>query len=158
MTQIIQMISIACVFLYISSQREPHCDIVGFHHRLIPLEMFKDPNKTLDQLVQETHNLGFGTTDCAKPMIWARKHHKEYDAFIIYTDSETNMHRIPPYVALEKYREVMNIPTAKLIVVGMSSAYDFSISRPDDMHMLDVVGFDPDTPEMISEFLVGGLE
>ena len=151
------MISIACVFLYISSQREPHCDIVGFHHRLIPLEMFKDPNKTLDQLVQETHMLGFGTTDCAKPMIWARKRHKEYDAFIIYTDSETNTHRIPPYAALDKYRDVMSMPTAKLVVVGMT-AQDLSIARPDDLHMLDVVGFDPDTPKMIREFLVGDLE
>ena len=119
--------------------------------------MFKDPNKNLRQLVWETHHMGFGATDCAKPMIWARKQRKEYDAFIIYTDSETNMHRVPPHAALDKYREVMNIPTAKLVVVGMTAQH-FSIARPDDLHMLDVVGFDPDTPEMIREFLVGGLE
>ena len=119
--------------------------------------MFEDPTKTLEQLVDETHRLGFGLTDCSKPMTWARKHKKEYDAFIIYTDSETNSHRIPPYAALDKYREAMNMPAAKLVVVGMAP-YDFSIARPDDLHMLDVVGFDPDTPEMIREFLVGGLE
>ena len=130
---------------------------MGFHHKLIPLEMFKDPSKTLDQLVQETHALGFGTTDCSKPMTWARKHGKEYDAFIIYTDSETNSHSVPPFAALDKYRKTMNIPTAKLIVVGMS-AYDFSIALPNDLHMLDVVGFDPNTPDMIREFLDGGLE
>ena len=82
---------------------------------------------------------------------------QEYDAFIIYTDSETNSHRIPPYATLQKYREAMNIPTAKLVVVGMN-ATGFTIARPDDMHMLDVTGFDPDTPEMIREFLVGGLD
>ena len=82
---------------------------------------------------------------------------QEYDAFIIYTDSETNMHRIPPYAALEQYRKAMNIPTAKLVVVAMNTL-GFTIARADDMHMLDVIGFDPDTPEMIRDFLVGGLD
>ncbi|KAK7110605.1 RNA-binding protein RO60-like [Littorina saxatilis] len=147
----------ATLMAMVTFRREPNCDIVGFHSKLIPLEMFKDENKTLDQLVSETHRLGFGSTDCSKPMTWARKHGKEYDAFIIYTDSETNSHRVPPYAALDKYRQTMNIPTAKLVVVGMSP-HDFSIARPDDLHMMDVVGFDSDTPGMISEFLNGGLE
>jgi 60 kDa SS-A/Ro ribonucleoprotein len=138
-------------------QAETNCDIVGFHNKLVPLEVFKDRSKKLEQLVDETHRLGFGTTDCSKPMTWARKHRKEYDAFIVYTDSETNSHRIPPHAALEKYRQRMNIPTAKLIVVGMTSS-NFTIAKPDDLHMLDVVGFDRDTPDMIREFIMGGFE
>lgn len=147
----------ATVMAMVTLRAETNCDIVGFHHKLVPLEMFKDRSKTLSQLVDETHALGFGTTDCSKPMLWAHNHGKEYDAFIVYTDSETNSHRIPPYAALLKYRRAMNIPTAKLIVVGMTAS-NFTIAQPDDLHMLDVVGFDTDTPDMITEFVRGGLE
>lgn len=139
-------------------QREPSCEVVGFNNQLQTLDhIFKDDTKTVEELVQATSMLGFGMTDCSKPMTWARKHNKEFDAFIIYTDSETNSHSIPPWAALQKYRNKMNKPTAKLIVVGMSS-FDFTIARPDDVHMLDVVGFDPDTPDMIREFILGNLE
>lgn len=147
----------ATVMSMVTLRSEPNCDIVGFHNRLIPLEMFKDRSKNLSQLIGETSRLGFGMTDCSKPMIWARKKQKSYDAFIIYTDSETNSQRIPPFMALEKYREKMNIPNAKLIVVGMTTS-NITIAQPNDLHMLDVVGFDPETPEIIREFLTGGVE
>ncbi|XP_076437482.1 RNA-binding protein Ro60-like isoform X3 [Babylonia areolata] len=141
----------------VTVRTEPHCDIVGFHHRLIPLEIFRDPNKTLGQLVEETDRLGFGSTDCSKPITWALKHRKEYDAFIIYTDSETNCHKIPPYHALLHYRQAMNKPSAKLIVVGMKTN-NVTVADPNDMHMLDIVGFDPDTPELIRDFLMGEIQ
>ena len=53
--------------------------------------------------------------------------------------------------ALRAYRERMGIP-AKLVVVGMTSN-GFSIADPDDAGMLDVVGFDTATPQVISEFV-----
>ena len=46
----------------------------------------------------------------------------------------------------------MNIP-AKLIVVGMM-ATDFSIADPDDGGMLDVVGFDIATPQIMHDFIL----
>ncbi|KAK7486246.1 hypothetical protein BaRGS_00022569 [Batillaria attramentaria] len=147
----------ATLMAMVTARREPHCDFVGFHTKLIELNMFRDTSKKLDQLVHETHHLGFGSTDCSKPMTWARHKQKEYDAFIIYTDSETNTHRTPPWLALQKYREKMNIPNAKLIVVAMSG-YPFTIAKPDDINMLDCVGFDTETPEIIREFLTGTLE
>ena len=57
--------------------------------------------------------------------------------------------------ALEQYRQKFGIP-AKLIVVGMTSN-GFSIADPNDAGMLDVVGFDTATPNIISEFAVGSL-
>nr|KAG5699012.1 hypothetical protein BaRGS_025406 [Batillaria attramentaria] len=147
----------ATLMAMVTVKSEPHCDIVGFHTKLVPLNMFKNPAKKLEDLVYETHMLGFGATDCSKPMTWARHKQKEYDAFIIFTDSETNTHRTPPWLALQKYRDKMNIPNAKLIVVGLSACH-FSIAKPDDINMLDVVGFDTDTPDIIREFLMGSLE
>ena len=45
---------------------------------------------------------------------------------------------------------------ARLIVVGMGSN-GFTIANPDDAGMLDVVGFDTTTPELISGFAAGTL-
>jgi 60 kDa SS-A/Ro ribonucleoprotein len=46
----------------------------------------------------------------------------------------------------------MGISAVKLIVVGMM-ANGFSIADPDDGGMLDVVGFDTATPQLIGDFI-----
>ena len=53
--------------------------------------------------------------------------------------------------ALRDYRQALGIP-AKLIVVGMV-ANSFSIADPSDGGMLDVVGFDTATPQLMSDFV-----
>jgi 60 kDa SS-A/Ro ribonucleoprotein len=53
--------------------------------------------------------------------------------------------------ALRQYREQMGIP-AKLIVVGMVSN-GFTLADPSDGGMLDVVGFDTATPQLMSDFV-----
>lgn len=92
-----------------------------------------------------------GGTDCALPMIHARVSQLDVDGFIIYTDNETWAGGVHPHVALRQYNEAMG-KNAKLIVVGMTST-NFSIAKQDDPNMLDVVGFDTATPELISAFL-----
>ena len=54
-----------------------------------------------------------------------------------------------------QYRDKMGIP-AKMIVVGMISN-GFTIADPDDAGMLDVVGFDTAVPQLMSDFVVGGV-
>lgn len=110
------------------------------------------PRQRLDNVVKLTDNLNFGATDCALPMLWALKNKVEADAFVIYTDSETWAGQIHPTQALQMYRNKMGI-AAKLIVVGMVSN-GFSIADPNDAGMLDVVGFDLNTPNLISNFIV----
>ena len=102
----------------------------------------------------------FGGTDCALPMIYALKHKIKADVFVVYTDSETWAGNIHPVQALREYRQRMGIP-AKLVVVGMITN-GFSIADPNDAGMLDVVGFDTATPQLMSDFAalintVGGL-
>lgn len=94
----------------------------------------------------------FGGTDCALPMIDAKKQGIDVDCFIVYTDSETWHGRVHPYQALVNYRQKTGID-AKLIVVGMTSN-GFSIANPDDAGMLDVVGFDASVPQMIRDFVL----
>jgi 60 kDa SS-A/Ro ribonucleoprotein len=108
------------------------------------------PRQRLDDVVRQTAGLPFGGTDCALPMVEALKHRWEIDVFVVYTDSETWAGGIHPVQALRDYRAKMGIP-AKLVVVGMASN-GFSIADPEDAGMLDVVGFDAATPELIADF------
>ena len=88
-------------------------------------------------------------------MLYAQQQEKEIDTFVIYTDSETWAGDIHPVQALAEYRRASGIP-ARLVVVGMV-ANGFSIADPNDPGMLDVVGFDTATPQLISEFVKGSL-
>lgn len=98
----------------------------------------------------------FGATDCALPMIWAKENKKEFDVFVVYTDCETYFGDVHPYQALRDYREAMNIPDAKLIVMGMT-ATNFTIADPEDAGMMDIVGFDSAVPTLINDFVTGKL-
>lgn len=139
----------ALALVTLNAEREAH--VVGFSHQLMPLKL--KPTMRLEQAIHYMDNLPFGATDCALPMLWALQNRIEADAFVIYTDSETWWGDVYPAEALWRYREAMGIP-ARLVVVGML-ANPFSIAHPDDAGMLDVVGFDPNTPRAISEFVQG---
>jgi 60 kDa SS-A/Ro ribonucleoprotein len=108
------------------------------------------PRERLDDVVKRISELAFGGTDCALPMLEALKHQWPVDLFVIYTDSETWAGKVHPSQALRQYRERTGIP-AKLVVVGMASN-GFSIADPSDGGMLDVVGFDTATPQVIADF------
>ena len=120
----------------------------GFPSGLTTLDI--SPRQRLDDVVERTAKLPFGGTDCALPMVEARKHRWKVEVFVVYTDSETWAGKIHPAQALREYREAMGIP-AKLVVVGMASNA-FTIADPDDAGMLDVVGFDAAAPQLIADF------
>jgi 60 kDa SS-A/Ro ribonucleoprotein len=93
------------------------------------------------------------------PMLYAQAQaqalEREIDTFVIYTDSETRAGDVHPVQALRDYRRSSGID-ARLVVVGMVSN-GFSIADPSDPGMLDVVGFDTATPQLISDFARGAL-
>uniref|UniRef100_A0A914DGR6 VWFA domain-containing protein n=1 Tax=Acrobeloides nanus TaxID=290746 RepID=A0A914DGR6_9BILA len=98
----------------------------------------------------------FGSTDCSLPMVWATEKKKEFDVFMVFTDNETYAGKVKPYEALRQYRKKLNIPDAKLVVVGMT-ATNFTIADPSDPGMLDVVGFDSAVPELVRSFVLGQI-
>jgi len=155
----------------VTAATEPRCEIVGFyagrngwkagkrqqwylgHDGLTRLAI--SPRQRLDDAVKAVSDLPFGATDCALPMLYAQAKGKEIDTFVIYTDSETWFGDVHPAQALEDYRRASRIP-ARLVVVGMVSN-GFSIADPNDPGMLDVVGFDTATPQLISGFARGAV-
>lgn len=135
----------------VTASVEPTYSIMAFSQGFIPLDI--SPKQRLDDVVRTMSHLPFNATDCSVPMLWALKNGVKADAFCVYTDSETNgtygsMH---PVQALNLYRQATGIP-AKLIVVGMTST-QFTIADGNDRGMLDVVGFDTATPQVISSFI-----
>ncbi len=125
----------------------------GYTDGLTPLAL--SPRQRLDDVVKTVSDLPFGGTDCALPMLYAQAREREVDAFVIYTDSETWAGEIHPVQALQDYRRASGID-ARLVVVGMVSN-GFSIADPTDPGMLDVVGFDTATPQLVSDFARGAL-
>jgi 60 kDa SS-A/Ro ribonucleoprotein len=119
---------------------------------ITPLDI--SPRQRLDDVVRAVGRQDWGGTDCSLPMQWAESKGKEFDAFYVYTDNETWAGSIHPSEALVKYRNRSQIHDAKLVVVGMV-ANGFSIADPNDAGMLDVVGFDTATPNVMSQFVAG---
>jgi len=155
----------------VTAATEPHYETVGFfagkggwkshtksqwgfgEQGLTPLPI--SPRQRLDDVVKTMSDLPFGGTDCSLPMLYAQAHEREVDAFVIYTDSETWAGDLHPVQALRDYRQASGID-ARLVVVGMVSN-GFTIADPADPGMLDVVGFDTATPQLISDFVRGAL-
>jgi 60 kDa SS-A/Ro ribonucleoprotein len=156
----------AAAMALVSMKTEPDCMVGGFtagrngwnHDADVrdvsgfkPLHIGK--GQRLDDVVRYTEHLAFGATDCSLPMRWAMENGLAFDAFLIYTDNETWAGPQHPSEALREYRRKTGID-AKLAVVAMTST-GFTIADPNDAGMLDVVGFDTATPDVISAFVRG---
>src|SRR6266446_3232739 len=105
----------------------------------------------LDSVIEKVRSIPMGGTDCALPMVWARRNKLALSGFITYTDSETWAGNIHPAQALRQYRDEF-VGNAKAVVVGMTSN-GFTLADPNDCGMLDVVGFDTSVPTVIANFV-----
>jgi 60 kDa SS-A/Ro ribonucleoprotein len=128
---------------------EPSYYTYGFCSSMVDLGLHDA--MSLNEVLKKTSGLTFGRTNCAQPMIHALKMKMDVDTFIVITDNETWAGSVQPVQALQQYREKMNKPNAKLIVLATSSN-KFTIADPKDLGMLDVAGFDASVPQIISEF------
>lgn len=160
----------AAAMALVTQAREPNVTMVGFSAdpaasrrgayggqwggttSLTPLTI--SARQRMDDVVKAMRAIPMGGTDCALPMLYAVQQKLPIDTFVIYTDNETWAGAIHPVQALRDYRAAMGI-NAKLVVVGMT-ATEFSIADPQDIGMLDVVGFDTATPNLITQFVGEG--
>lgn len=145
---------LSAAMMMLTLRRDPCCQVVAFSTRLLPLDIKKDWG--LGQVISYIETIPTGHTDCSLPMLWAKEQEKQYDAFIIYTDSETWWSATQPAKALRQYREASGIQNAKLATVAMTSG-NFSLADPADLNMMDVVGFNSETPLILQEFIEGKL-
>lgn len=149
----------------VTASVEPSYQIVGFtsdsrggwgYRRETELtELNISPRQRLDDAVREVSKHNFGRTDCAMPMKWARENAKHFDGFAVYTDNETYDGTPHAAQALANYRRETGL-ASRLAVLGTASN-GFTIADPNDPGMLDVVGFDAATPNIIGEFFSAKL-
>jgi 60 kDa SS-A/Ro ribonucleoprotein len=138
----------AAAMAMVTARTESDYVVRAFTGKLQKLDI--TPRQRLDDVLKATSSLPFGSTDCALPMVDAKKHRIPIDVFVVYTDSETWFGKVHPAQALKDYRQTMGID-AKLVVVGMV-ANRFTIADPDDPGMLDIVGFDTAAPTILRDF------
>lgn len=132
------------------ARTEPNYEIVGFASTLKDLGI--TANTSLSQAMSKVQNHNFGATNPGLLMQSAKSTGAE--SFIVITDNEVNSGNHPSTL-LKKYRNETGI-NAQLIVMGMT-ATNFSIADPLDRGMLDVVGFDTNTPKVVSDFMSGKI-
>lgn len=142
----------AAAMMMVTARVEEIFEVVAFAKDISELPIKAED--TLSDVIGKCQNHFFSGTDCARPMMYAMEKKKQFDVFIVYTDSETYYGNIHPSEAIKRYREYAKIPDAKLIVAGMASN-SFSIADPNDRFMMDIVGFDSAAPQAIECFVNG---
>jgi 60 kDa SS-A/Ro ribonucleoprotein len=121
------------------------------HGHVTPLPL--SARQRLDDVVRMTSSLPFGPTDCSLPMLVATQEKWDIDLFEVYTDNETWAGSIHPAQALRQYRQQSGIDSRLAVVAMVSNG--FTIADPLDSGMLDVVGFDTATPDLLAGFAAG---
>lgn len=137
----------------VAARTERNYMTMGFAHNFRDLEI--SPRMRLDSVVKATQSHSFGGTDCAIPVQYALKNGIPVESFEIYTDNETWYGQEHTSEALKRYRRETGIP-AVMTSIGMT-ANDSSVADPNDAGMLDVVGFDTATPNIVAEFIKGNV-
>lgn len=132
----------------------PGSAVMAFSHTFVALPITAESD--LNDVLAITHHLPFESTDCSLPMRWAQEQNIQADAFVVFTDNETNYGHVSPADALREYRRVMRVPEAKLVVFATANT-PFTIADPNDEHMLDMAGLDSNTPAVMSDFLADKL-
>lgn len=107
---------------------------------------------TFNDVFTATQRSDWGMTDISKGILHAKQFHQLYDGFVVITDNDVNS-GIKPSLALQQYRDAMNVP-AKMAIVA-TQLNSLSIADPSDKYMMDFCGFDSHLPKLLQEFLGG---
>ena len=134
---------------------EPDVKVGAFSSSFLWLDLKK--TDTIDDVIQKTQRLPFLSTDCSLPIKKALAENLQVDAFVIITDNENNPGSGNPSALLEQYRKKHGRDT-KLVCICVQGSYNTkTIGDPNDPNILEISGFDADTPEIISQFLTGKI-
>lgn len=144
----------AAAMMLVSMKADNQRDFFAFSHELTCLQLPEDGRLT--SLINQVTGLSFGLTDASLPFEYALKNQLDYDAVIVYTDSETYAGRRHVDTVLKEYAKQVGHPV-KLVVVGMTST-GFTIGDPNNPDILNVSGMDANVPGLVSDFIAGRLD
>lgn len=115
-------------------------------------ELSISPRERLDD-VMKRYNSSYGGTDCSLPLELASSRKWDVDAIEIITDNETWAGGTHVFQAVESFRQKHN-PNLRFVDVAMT-ATDSQLSKTADPLSLEVVGFDANVPQVVSQFISG---
>lgn len=139
----------SAVMAMVTLRQSPFAEVYGFSHRFVDLGI--DASDSLGEVMRKTSDQNFGATDCSLPMRYAREQSKRFDAFCVYTDSETwGFENVDD--ELRRYREKSGIHDAKLSVVA-SVANEITIGNPNDANILNICGMSIAAPKVMERFI-----
>ena len=156
----------ACMAM-VFARKEPIYHVIGFAHKLVELNITK--NDSLNSVCKEVKK-GGGGTDCALPMLYADSKNLDVEGIIMLTDNVTWYGSVHPTRAFNNYiskrsgqaggykkgspshESKLKAANAKLAVISMT-ATDETITQSNNASMLDVVGFDTATPQLVNDFI-----
>ncbi|XP_063399669.1 RNA-binding protein RO60-like [Mytilus trossulus] len=124
--------------------------VVAFADKIMCLPM--DQNTSLLEAIKMFCLPFGGGIDCTLPIKWAVETKTKFDAFVVFTGSESFSGNIHFVEALKGYRIITDNEDVRVVVVGMSQN-EFSIADPCDPRMLNIVGFDKNALKTIQNFL-----
>ncbi len=136
----------------------PNSTIMGFDHRMVPLNITGDDKPAA--VLSKMGGWAGGRTDCSLPMREALGLHQRssrvvFDAFVCITDNETWCGPAHATEALAAYRSKVN-KNARLAVLAMTPT-GHSIADPRDPKQLDLVGMDGSMPSLLNDFVSGAV-
>ncbi len=149
--------AIAQVFMRSADQYVIH----GFDTRIIDLrinarssfaEVLRAVRSSFAEVLRAVKR-GGGGTDIAAPVLYATQEKIPVDAFVLLTDQESWAGPIHVAEAMKRYRRKMGID-AKCAVLAMT-AVKYSVADPQDDGMMDFVGVDASTPQLVADFIKG---
>ena len=141
---------VAAAMALVTLNVEENAAVYGFATTLVELPI--SPKMRLKDVLRETSNRSFGSTNPGALIEKALKDNLPVETFIVITDNEVNTGR-HVFQLLQKYRKQTGIP-ARMIVLGVT-ATEFSIADPNDPLSLDIAGFDSAAPQLIADFSRG---
>lgn len=145
----------AAVMAMLIARTEQNYHMIAFAGEPLLIDIQKtDSLATVCKKLSKIH-AGF-FTDCSLPMIYAKEHKLDVDAFVVLTDNETFYGKIHPSVALSNYRKSLRKPEAKHAVVAFT-ATECTIADPKDPNTMDFVGLDASIPVVLRNFILGEI-
>lgn len=164
---------IATLMGLVTFEVEPNAQVIGFCDSLFEPKLKK--GMRLKDAVEAMKKGPSGGTYCSLPVRDAMARGERYDAFAFYTDSETFDGRSGIWVRqrywtpvdyqhpvddtftnyLDTYRQRVGRSTRSIVVA--CAANDFSLNDPLDPLGLDIAGFSPDVPALVSSFTAGRI-
>jgi len=144
----IRLCEATAVLAMAAIRQESEALIYGFADTLRELGINR--NDTLEAAARKALDQNWGRTDCAQPAVWAARNMIPLDLIGVLTDNKSWTGEEHVTTALQKLRAAVNRPVRQ-IVVGMT-ATDVSVADPQDPLQLDVAGFSPELPQVLSQF------